>query len=114
MSLSISSTSRDVSSIRQPKTRRLDEAYHRLQLLHLSQSLEGIRLLETIARNERKNEKGMSHTKELPFDVVVVLTSFLQAELQNSETWAVTFLSKQQKKPPVGNWCQPTRSESHP
>jgi len=85
MNLPISSisTSRDVSSI-QPKTRRLDEAYHRLQLLHLSQNLEDKRLLQKKRKKMReKTRKVCRINKNWPFDVVLI--SFFCALMQNAE-----------------------------
>ena len=101
MNLPISSisTSRDVSSI-QPKTRRLDEAYHRLQLLHLSQNLEDKRLLQKKTQKVReKTRKVCRINKNWPFDVVLISFScalMQNAELQqNSKTWKLGGFSVQ-------------------
>lgn len=101
MNLPISSisTSRDVSSI-QPKTRRLDEAYHRLQLLHLSQNLEDKRLLQKKTQKMReKTRKVCRINKNWPFDVVLIsfFCALMQnAELQqNSKTWKLGGFSVQ-------------------
>ena len=119
MNLPISSisTSRDVSSI-QPKTRRLDEAYHRLQLLHLSQNLEDKRLLQKKTQKMReKTRKVCRINKNWPFDVVfdqLFLRTYAECrtptELQNLETRRLFCLSNWE--PPVG-WCRDAR-ESHP
>ncbi len=97
-----------MSSILQPKTRRLDEAYHRLQLLHLSQNLEDKRLLKNIKKNARKDEKNkkniISHNKNGPFELRLmhIQNSNRTPKLGNS----AAFLSKQLK---ASGWVVPRR-----